>query len=1388
MTKPMFFWAFISLLFFSFSLHAEGITVSETASSGSFPLVTNNTSADLVVDNNDAEVVKIVAQAFRQDVKLLTGVVPAIKTSTDNTPPIIIGTLGKSALIDQLATNGKINKTRLEGKWETFCISVVNNPMTGVDRALVIAGSDPRGTAFGVFELSRIMGVSPWVWWADVIPETRQAIHVSGDELFGPPSVKYRGMFINDEDFGMKPWAAAKMDPGIRGNGSGDIGPNTHKKIFELMLRTKSNYFWPAMHACTWAFWYYEQNRKVAQDYAIVLGSSHCEPMLRNNEDEWKRNFRNEYPGVTKGDFNWKTNSSVVKMYWTDRVKQSKGIDAVFTMGMRGVHDETMEGYSSDTERANAVKEIIRTQRDILEAQLEKPKNTISQLFCPYKEVLLQYNIGVDLPDDVALLWPDDNHGFIRQLSTPQEQQRSGGSGVYYHFSYWGPPQQSYLWLTSTSPVKTSFEMSKAYDMNAKNIWVFNVGDLKHAEFEYQFAMDLAWNVDAWRPEKAHQYMKFWANETFGAELADDIAEVQQLHYILSASGRPEHADWYAMTAFEMEQRLADYAVLAQKAKALESRIPARLKDAYFELITYPVLCTAAMNEKLLGAQLSFEYARTGDKAKAKAISEQAKDAYGLIQNLTSRYNTQIAGGKWNGMVSYDPRRLSLFYDPAVADEKTMQNEPLPAEFVPQSHTIPAVNFKAKSDKVKVIEQLGVTGGALTVLPFNMTQYTQSNISSAPSAEYTVQLNKGKNRIRVMCLPTFPLYPGLDLRYAMSIDGSTPQFTSIARFENDEEWRTNILRGYARGDVFVDSDSDKDVTVKIYFADPGLVLSGVQTTSFVEQENDRTHLLVNPDFEIDKNGNQLKPGTLNRGTPYGWTQKGSLKGNSYGTNQDAINFHGEHLCWYASDPMPADFELSQTVKGLPAGEYVVRCRLGTPVTLITTQRLFANDKVMYYGKESDYSANLTSGESNLFAGYTPGAESRPGTMMELREMALKVTISPGEDLKLGIRTSNQLSDGSSDGSGRSGWFKVDHFRLELVREFTEQELRNTLADLIKEAQKLYDSTVEGTVGGQYPADARSKFQTAINTAQSTLDDTSAGMAAIIAAVDKLKKDIDDYKNSMITFTSYIINASFEYKAEGVLNDGSTVRGTPYGWQDTGGILGNSFGINNDARNKDGNNACWYNSLPNFPPLFELYQNIAGLPAGEYTLRCKMSVPNNMITTQALFANNSIQYYGKESDYGSNIQNGNNVSFAGLSTSGDHSLQEMAVDVVLGEGDNLKLGLRTGNKKADGTEATNNAGWFKIDHFRLELKKLHGETGLDMAEENSFRVIGEEGGCRIFFEKPFRATSVKVVSLSGYLMYDNPVYNSGSRITLPKGLHVVVLTLDGERKTSKILVR
>ena len=797
------------------------LKVAFTRSPKSFLLVSAGISAPLLTDSADAKVVQIAAELFRDDVDQVTGIHLKLGHQlAGNQLPFIIGTIGHSRLIDELLKQGKGNLAAIKGKWETFAITVIDHPFKNVPRALVIAGSDPRGTAFGVFELSRMVGVSPMVWWADIPPKHHDAIYVSpGKMIVGPPSIKYRGIFLNDEDWGLQPWAAKNMDTDIK-----DIGPKTYQKVFELLLRLKANYIWPAMHPCTKAFWYYPDNAKLAEQYGIVLGASHCEPMLRNNVFEWADNFKNEY-GVAPGEWRYDVNAKQIYTYWDDRVKASKQNDAVYTVGMRGIHDGGMPGPPDQLKKVKILENVIHDQRMILAGELGKPEARIPQIFCPYKEVLDLYQAGMKLPDDVTIVWADDNYGYIRQLSDPAEQKRSGRSGVYYHLSYYGSPAD-YLWLSSTSPSLIAYEMGKAYHYGADRLWVFNVGDIKPAEAEIQFAMDMAWDVGKWTPEKAVNYSYQWAADIFGSEYVDAIAHIKTEYYALAAAGKPEHIDAIRYTASEISERLRRYKDLANRTDQLASRIPAALKDAYFELLQYPVTGACLMNEKIFFARMSVDLAAAGNKD-ALTYAQKALAAFDTIQQLTVKYNTVIARGKWAGMMSSHPRDRNVFKMPAVAKTvNTTTGSMRKDTSLTQVLEIPATAFRdrraAAGCRIKTIAGLGIGGSGLTVSP-----YKKSELSQATSVTYEVEMSLGRNQINVRCLPTFPVYRGLPLRYGISINNGPVQLVDISTQAETKAWDTNVLRGFAEGQTEYQHTSAGKVSVRISFPDPGLVINKI---------------------------------------------------------------------------------------------------------------------------------------------------------------------------------------------------------------------------------------------------------------------------------------------------------------------------------------------------------------------------------------------------------------------------------------------------------------------------------------------------------------------------------------------------------------------------------
>lgn len=663
------------LLLSSSPLAAGVIGVTEEARADAFALVEGGRAAVLWVDPGEPAVVDEVAvPALAADVERVTGVRPQVERRKEwdgGAPRLVIGTVGASSLIAQLVEAGRLDIADLKGQWEAF--KIVRLPRDGrLDGgSLVIVGSDRRGTAYGVFELSRAIGVSPWSWWADVPVKRHASLYVTAENRrVGPPTVKYRGIFLNDEDWGLQPWAARTFEPQTK-----DIGPKTYAAIFELLLRLKANYIWPAMHPCTHAFNYYPDDKLVADRYAIVMGSSHAEPMLRDNVDEWKRDG--------SGEWNFVNNRNAVLKYWDQRIVSNGRFENVYTIGMRGIHDSGMPGGGSLKDKARRLERIFAAQRDILRRRIGKPVDRIPQLFIPYKEVLDIYRSGLKVPADVILGWVDDNHGYIRQLSNAAERRRPGGAGVYYHLSYWGWPHD-YLWLESTPPGLVWEEMTKASEFGADRLWVVNVGDLKPAELGIDWFLRLAWNDQAYGPGDARRGLVDFFRENFGNEHAGAMADVMLEYYRLNDPRKPEHMGWnqiapnqpvknselsHTAHGDEAQRRLDAFDTLETEARRIGEQLPRASRDAYFQLVLYPVQSAADMNRKIIHAEKSRLLAKQNLPA-ANEHARLAREAYERIQRSTRQYNEQIAGGKWRGIMSAAPRGLPVFGMPPVGTVK----------------------------------------------------------------------------------------------------------------------------------------------------------------------------------------------------------------------------------------------------------------------------------------------------------------------------------------------------------------------------------------------------------------------------------------------------------------------------------------------------------------------------------------------------------------------------------------------------------------------------------------------------------------------------------------------------------------------------------------------
>lgn len=658
---------FFFLILVSQTIQAKKSNFKVKNANSSFEIYTPTFQAVILYDKNASPLDSIASHLLAEDIYKVTHYKPQVITNFKEASGnvIVIGNIN-AKLINQFIDKNTISES-FSKQWESYLYKTVLNPNKKIHKAFVIAGTNPRGTAYGVFELSKKIGVSPWYWWADVPVAAQKELVLNQDDFQSKaPSVKYRGIFLNDEDWGLQPWAAKNFEPETK-----DIGPKTYAKIFELLLRLKANSIWPAMHPSTKAFFHYSANAKMATLYNIVLGTSHAEPMLRNNVDEWNEK---EF-----GRFNYKTNKANVYKYWESRVKEAKGIDGIYTIGMRGVHDSGMEGVKNNDEAVELLNQVIKDQRNLLQTNINHDVTKIPQVFTVYKEVLDLYKNGLVVPEDITLVWTDDNYGYIRSLSNTEEQKRSGGSGVYYHISYWGRPHD-YLWLDSTNPFLIWEEMMKAYNLKNNTIWIVNVGDIKPAEYNTQLFLDIAYDATQFQQsESVTEHQKQFFGEIFGEKYAESISKIKTDYYQLAFERRPEFMGWsqtepttgISNTAYnslsygdEIQQRINAYENIVQQVQSIEMQLPENLKSTYTQLVAYPVKASANMNKKFLYRDKALVYAGQGRKSALK-YKEMAQEAYNNIVNLTENYN-QLSNGKWKGFMNMKPRKLPVFDMPEI--------------------------------------------------------------------------------------------------------------------------------------------------------------------------------------------------------------------------------------------------------------------------------------------------------------------------------------------------------------------------------------------------------------------------------------------------------------------------------------------------------------------------------------------------------------------------------------------------------------------------------------------------------------------------------------------------------------------------------------------------
>jgi hypothetical protein len=607
---------------------------SQTASPNSFPIVSSRDgSAGIYADSTDHWLVNKAAMLLQDDIERITGKrLPVFHSLPQVTVQhlIIIGSLDRGPITRQLAKANRISAARIDGKWESYLLKTIRNPLPGVGDALVIAGSDRRGTAYGVFDLSKTLGVSPWYWWADVpVPKSDELYYNNTDKVVGSPAVKYRGFFINDEAPALSGWVHTKY---------GGFNHVFYEKVFELLLRMRANYLWPAM----WGNAFNDDdplNPILASQYGIVMGTSHHEPMLRA-QTEWKR--------FGSGAWDYSTNAPILDSFWQKGIEHMGQHESIVTVGMRGDGDKPMEEGSNIA----LLEKIVSNQRAIIGKVTAKAPSATPQSWALYKEVQDYFDKGMRVPDDITLLLCDDNWGNVRKLPLPGEKPRSGGYGLYYHFDYVGGPR-NYKWINTNLIPRIWEQLHLTKEYGVDRIWIVNVGDIKPLEFPTEFFLDYAWDPTQWPAQKLTDYTRGWVTRQFGSPFATDIADILTLYTKYNARRKPEllSPDTYSLINYnEAERVVGDYKRLARRADSIYQLFPPEYRDAYYELVLYPVQASANLNELYLTVAKNSYYAGQG-RAATNDLAEQAQSLFDKDSLLSRYYNTTLAGGKWPHMM-----------------------------------------------------------------------------------------------------------------------------------------------------------------------------------------------------------------------------------------------------------------------------------------------------------------------------------------------------------------------------------------------------------------------------------------------------------------------------------------------------------------------------------------------------------------------------------------------------------------------------------------------------------------------------------------------------------------------------------------------------------------
>ena len=685
------------------------------------------TSDTITYDPLDWKGVRMAVENLRHDLKAVTGSANA---------PVVVGTIGKS----KLAKKYKQQSKELQGKWEQYLIFT--------DRGkLVIMGSDKRGTIYGIYELSRQIGVSPWYWMADApIQKHEQLFAKSGIYTDGEPKVKYRGIFINDEWPSFGTWCK---------NQFGGINSKAYARIFELMLRLKANYFWPAM----WDSRFNEDDPlspQLADDMGIVMGTSHHEPMMRAHKEY-------VYRKDSIGAWDYATNKANLDRFFEEGLERNKAYDNLITIGMRGDGDVAM-GNGNDEDNMKTLKDVVDGQREIIEHVYKKPASEVPQLWAIFTEVQRYYDAGFTVPDDVTLLFCDNNWGYIRRTGPEKEQARKGGMGMYYHIDMNGGPWND-RWVNTTTAAKIREQLNLAYQTGIDRIWIINVGDLKPKEMPIDFIMHYAWNPDDYPADKIDQYMVDWARSIFGGEYAREIADIVTEYSKMNLERKPEvqRVGIYSVETGEAQRMFNRWDELEKRTLSLSKKMPAEMQDAFYQLVEYPAVASAGVAKIYLAATL-------GDSITMQTLFERDKQ-------MTDKYNKVIAGGKWDGMMLDKHIGYRMWSMPS---ENTLPQVTQPSDktgITANETAIMAHDYTrrtATDDAHWVfLPGLGRGKGNMGIEPVTAKSRP---LGDGPTLEYDINFSQsGKQKLALGILPTNDINPSRGLRIGIRVDDGEMQ-------------------------------------------------------------------------------------------------------------------------------------------------------------------------------------------------------------------------------------------------------------------------------------------------------------------------------------------------------------------------------------------------------------------------------------------------------------------------------------------------------------------------------------------------------------------------------------------------------------------------------------